>query len=205
MDNHSRKLYPFIAAGAVLCIFQYSALAGYYSFGRTLNKSFGDPNKKDITLTEDIFVPVSGKIGDVDLALNIEHTSICDLQIYLTSPAGTAACINSYNVYTFKPHKANFYRTIFDAESLFSVDNGKPPFTGLYRPNGPDSLTAFYGQQCYGAWQVKVIDWIYADTGIFKGARLDFNISSEILSLPEPATILLFGFSAILGIAHHKS
>lgn len=189
----------------VLCIFQHSALAtGYYSFGRTVNKSFGDPNKKDITLTEDIFVPIAGKVLDIDLALNIEHTSICDLQIYLISPAGTTACINSYNVYTFKPNKANFYWTVFDAESPFSIDSGKPPFTGLFRPNGPDSLTAFYGQQSYGTWQVRVTDCIYGDTGTFKGVRLDFQINSEILNLPEPSTILLFGFSAALGIIRHK-
>ena len=89
-------------------------------------------------------------------------------------------------MYTFEPNRANFYWTIFDAESPFSIDSGKPPYTGLYRPNGPDSLTVFYGQQSYGTWQVRVKDWIYADTGTFKGVRLDFHIN------PEPSTALLF-------------
>ena len=197
-----------MAVGAVLCIsiFQYSTLAaGYYSFGRTVNKSFGDPNLKDITLSEDIFVPISGQVLDIDLALNIGHTSICDLWIYLESPAGKKVCINSYDVHTFKPHLENFYWTIFDAESPFSIDSGKPPFTGLYRPNGPDSLTDLYGQQSYGTWKVSVCDTVYADTGIFKDVRLDFHINPGPLLAPEPSTILLFTFSAIISISRRKS
>lgn len=174
----------------VICIFQYSALAVvYYSFGKSVNKSFGDANEKTI-LTENIFVPIGGKVLNVDLALNIEHPSICDLQIFLQSPSGTAACINSYDIFTFKPHQTNFYWTVFDAESTIDIDSGKSPFTGLYRGNGPDSLSVFYGQQSYGIWQVSVYDAVYGDTGLFKGVRLDFRIN------PEPSTMLLFLFSA---------
>lgn len=210
MDYHSRKLHFWAAVGAVVCIFQYSALAdGFYSFGRTVNKSFGDPNEK-ILLTEDIFVPIAGKVLDVDLALNIEHTSICDLQISLVSPAGTYACINSYDVYTFVPGRQNFYWTIFDAESPFDIDNGTPPFTGTYHPNGTDSLTDFYKQQSFGTWQVRVYDAVRADTGTFKGVRLDFHINPESstatapMLAPEPSTVLLFAFSAAIGISLGK-
>jgi subtilisin-like proprotein convertase family protein len=200
MDYHSRKLRFWAAVGAVVCIFQYSALAeGYYSFGRSVNKSFGEDYEKTV-LTENIFVPITGKVLNIDLALNIKHTSICDLQIYLKSPTDTEArCINSYDKDTFVPYRANFYWTIFDAESPFSIDSGKPPYTGLYRPNGPDSLTVFYGQQSYGTWEVSVYDWIYADTGTFKGVRLDFHVN------PEPSTILLFAFSAVIGTFWGKS
>jgi subtilisin-like proprotein convertase family protein len=209
MDYHSEKLLFWAAVGAVVCVFQYSALAdGFYSFGRTVNKSFGDPNEKNIILSEDIFVPIAGKVLNIDLALNIEHTSICDLQISLVSPANTSACINSYDVYTFVHGRANFYWTIFDAESPFDIDSGKPPYTGLYRPNGPDSLTDFYNQQSYGLWQVKIKDAVRADTGTFKGVRLDFHINPELptvpLFVPEPSTILLFAFSAAISISLGK-
>lgn len=199
MDNHNRTLCLWAAAGVIICIFQYSAPAEYYrSFGRSINKSFGDPNEKNNEVVENIFVPIAGKVLDIDLALNIEHTSICDLQIYLKSPAGTEVCINSYDVDTFVKNKENFYWTIFDAESPLGIDSGKPPFCGLFRPNGPDSLTAFYGQQSSGTWQVRVKDCIYADTGTFKGVRLDFHIN------PEPSTVLLFAFSALIGISLGK-
>ncbi len=199
MDNHSRRLRLWAAMGAAVCIFQYSALAeGFYSFGKTVNKSFGEEWEKTL-LTEDIFVPVSGKILDIDLALNIEHTSICDLQVYLVSPIGITACINSYDVYTFVAGRQNFHWTIFDAESPFDIDSGTPPFTGMYRPNGPHSLTVFYNWQCYGLWQVRIADVVYADTGIFKDVRLDFHIN------PEPSTILLFAFSAAIGLSLRKS
>jgi subtilisin-like proprotein convertase family protein len=193
MDNYSRMLHLWAAAGALLVFFTHSISAEvYYSFGRTVNKSFGDPNKKTL-LTENIFVPTAGKVLDIDLALNIEHTSICDLQISIVSPAGTYACINSYDVYTFKPGRQNFYWTTFDAESPFDIDNDSPPFTGSYRPNGPDSLTVFYGEQSYGIWQVRIKDAVFGDTGILKAVRLDFHIN------PEPSTLSLFIF-AIIGI-----
>jgi subtilisin-like proprotein convertase family protein len=214
MDYHSEKLLFWAAVGAVVCVFQYSALAdGFYSFGRTVNKSFGDPNEKNIILSEDIFVPIAGKVLNIDLALNIEHTSICDLQIYLTSPAGTVACINSYDFdkdggRMFEPNRTNFYWTIFDAESPFDIDRGTPPFTGTYRSNGPDSLTVFYNQPSYGLWQVKIKDAVRADTGTFKGVRLDFHINPELptvpLFVPEPSTILLFAFSAAISISLGK-
>jgi subtilisin-like proprotein convertase family protein len=212
MDYHSRKLRFWAAVGAVVCVFQYSALAdGYYSFGRTVNKSFGKDYEKTL-LTENIFVPTAGGILDIDLALNIEHTSICDLQISLVSPAGTYACINSYDVYTFVPGRQNFRWTIFDAESPFDIDSGTPPFNGAYRPNGPDSLTAFYGQQSCGTWQVRVYDAVFGDTGTFKGVRLDFHINPEIspqsstvpLLAPEPSTLLLFTFPAAIGISSRR-
>ena len=209
MENHGRKLYLWVAVGAAICIFQYSALAeGYYSFGKTVNKSFGDPNKKT-ALTENIFVSIPGTVLDVDLALNVEHTSVCDLQISIVNPAGTSACINSYDVYNFVPGRRNFYWTIFDAESPSGIDSGKPPFTGLYRPNGPDSLTAFYGQPSYGFWQVIIKDAVFGDTGTFKNVRLDFHINPEPstapLFAPEPSTMLLFAFSAVIGISLGKS
>jgi subtilisin-like proprotein convertase family protein len=198
-DYYGRKLYFWAVVGAVICVFQYSASAGgYYSFGKSVNKSFGDANEKTM-LTENIFVPIGGKVLDVDLALNIEHPSICDLEICLLSPSGVGACINSYDVHTFVKSRANFYWTIFDAESPFSIDSGKPPYTGLYRPNGPDSLTDFYNQQSFGTWQVRVYDGVRNDTGTFKGARLDFHIN------PEPSIILLFGVSAAIGISLGKS
>jgi subtilisin-like proprotein convertase family protein len=183
MDEHSRKYLWMV--GAAVCIFQCSAFGtAYYSFGRNINLSFGAENTKTMLKTE-IFVPITGKVLDLNLALNIEHTSICDLQIYVKSPSGTVALINSYDIYTLVPDRKDFLWTIFDAESPISIDAGSSPFSGRFRPNGPDSLTAFYGQQSYGKWEVWVYDGVYYNTGTFKGARLDFFIN------PEPVSILI--------------
>ena len=198
MDKHSGKKRLW-AIGVVVCIFQYSTFAkGYYSFGKSVNLSFGAENTKTMLKT-DIFVPISGKVLDLNLALDIEHTSISDLQIYIKSPAETLACINSYDIYNFVPGRKDFYWTIFDAESSVSIDSGSSPFSSLFHPNGPDSLTGFYGQQSFGIWQVWVYDAVYNDTGTFKGARLDFFIN------PEPATILLFCLGLSFAFSSRKS
>ena len=190
MNKHSRKYLWMV--GVAVCILQYSAFgSAYYSFGKNINLSFDAENKKTLLKTN-IFVPVHGNVLDLNLALNIKHTSTCDLQIYVKSPTGTVALINGYDFDTFVPGRTDFRWTILDAESPISINAGASPFAGRFRPNGPDSLTSFYGQQSYGKWEVWVYDWIYADTGTFKGARLDFFISPEsIFLLPEPVSILI--------------
>ncbi|MBN1788623.1 MAG: proprotein convertase P-domain-containing protein [Sedimentisphaerales bacterium] len=204
-----------MAVGICICIFQYSAPAGeYYSFGRSVNKSFGEEYLRDVVLTEDIFIPVEGTIIDVDLALDIDHTCICDLQIYLRSPAGEYRCLFSYD---WSNHKIgtkipDFYWTVFDDESTVSINDGQSPFCGLYRPNGSGSLSDFYGQQSCGMWQVKVCDLVYGSTGVFKGVRLDFHIDTEssietlsVNSTPEPSTGLLLVVSALITTLRRSS
>jgi subtilisin-like proprotein convertase family protein len=213
MANHSKKLRLLAAVWVAVCLFQYSTFAAaYYSFGRSVNKSFGPDNEKT-TLLEDISIPIRGTILDLNLALDIEHPSVCDLKIYIINPAGSiAACINSYDYdkdggRMFDPNRQDFYWTVFDAEAPISIDSGSSPFSGLFRPNGPDSLSSFYGQQSYGLWQVQVDDWIYGDTGIFKGVRLDFCIEpvQNLQLTPEPATMLLFCLGGILVFRRRKS
>lgn len=213
MDGHSTNLRLWAVVGVCICVFQCSALADvYYSFGRTVNKSFGNPNEK-VLLTADIFVPISGSILDIDLALNIKHASICDLWISIISPDGTYACINSYDEDNFVKNRVDLYWTVFDDESPISIDNAQSPHCGLYCPNGPDSLTDFYGLQSQGMWQVSVHDRRFADTGIFKGVRLDFHIDdteplgglTSVSAVPEPATAMLFTISALIAVVQGRA
>ncbi|MDD5134013.1 MAG: proprotein convertase P-domain-containing protein [Phycisphaerae bacterium] len=210
MDNHSKKLRLMAAVGAVVCLFQCSAFAGaYYSFGKSVNKSFGsDPNRVKTSLVENIFVPINGTVLDLNLAIDIEHPSICDLKIYIINPAGSiAACIHSYDVRTFKDGLADYHWTIFDAEAPVSIYDGSSPFSGLFRPSKPNNLSGFYGQQSFGNWQVQVDDWVYVTNGIFKGVRLDFCIEpiQSVQLNPEPTTISVFCLGGAMIFLRRKS
>jgi subtilisin-like proprotein convertase family protein len=194
MDYHSKRLCALFAGVVFVVISQMSAFgATYFSFGKSVNQSWGQDYEKNWVCTS-IFVPVSGTIQNIDLALNLQHTSFCDLWIYIDSPSGTTACINSYDEDNFVAHRNINGWIVFDEESLFDIDNTSQFNMGLFKSNGPDSLSMFYGEQSYGTWQVRIQDVRYNDTGALKDVRFDMLIDSKPLIplvIPEPSILLL--------------
>jgi subtilisin-like proprotein convertase family protein len=178
--------------------------ADYFSFGKSVNESLGtdkETHTKGWVRTA-IFVPVSGIVRDIDIALNIDHTSFCDLQIFVGSPdlKGDTVLINYYDDFKnrFDPYRQIPGWMVLDEESMFDIDQSWEPYMGLFKPNGDDSdrLSSFYGQQSYGMWQIEIYDARFYDTGIVKDIRLDMLIDTSLepltpLSIPEPATLLL--------------
>ncbi|MBU2457922.1 MAG: PEP-CTERM sorting domain-containing protein [Planctomycetes bacterium] len=206
MDNHSRKLCVWGEWCITILIWQTAALgAEYFSFGKSVNESFG-PDYIKSWVNIDIFVPIHGTILDIDIALNIEHTSFCDLQISIGNPdlGGDTILINYYDDIEknhFDPNRQIPGWIILDEESMFDIDQSWEPYMGLFKPNGEDKLSSFYGQQSYGLWQIQICDAIFYDTGTVKGIRLDMLIDTNlepagVLSIPEPATFLLAAIGA---------
>jgi subtilisin-like proprotein convertase family protein len=200
MDIHSKKLYLMVTGGAVIVLFSSAIFAAdYYSFGKRINQPFESNETKSWVGTE-IFVPVSGTVSSIDLAINMKHTSFCDLQIYISCPGLVDdKCINTYDYKTFVPGRNINGWLMLDEESPFDIDSASQLNMGLFRPNGPDRLSDFYGQQSYGIWQVRIYDAWYGDTGIVKDVRLDFSIDPKPLTplfVPEPATLLLVAVGA---------
>ena len=126
-------------------------------------------------------------IHDLDIRINITHTSAFDLQIFLQSPAGARICLNMYDFREFFEGE-NYTQTIFDDEAGTAIEQADPPFTGRFRPKAIDTanlLEVFDGQDSYGLWRLQIYDAFYADTG-----KLDsFEI---IVTTPEPAPAILF-------------
>jgi subtilisin-like proprotein convertase family protein len=140
-----------------------------------------------------IRVPTSGRLLDIDLAIDIQHPSVCDLQIFLVSPKGTRIYLNQYDVYDFKAFQQNYRWTIFNDEAAAGIENGTAPFEGTFRPKAGALLSTFRDENPFGLWKIQVGDAVYADSGIFKSARLDLIIN------PEPATVitLCMGFMIV--------
>jgi subtilisin-like proprotein convertase family protein len=130
-------------------------------------------------------------IEDIDICINVTHTSAFDLQIFLQSPAGTGICLSMFDPYDEFFFGANYTNTIFDDESPFYINQGTAPFTGRFRPVDIDpynKLSKFDGEDAYGPWRLRIYDAYYADTGTLN--RLDLMITA-----PEPAsaTLMIFG------------
>lgn len=133
-----------------------------------------------------IEVPDHFNILDIDVAINVSHTKVFDLQIFLRSPAETELCLNMYNSDEFF-HGENYTDTVFDDEALVPIEEGTAPFTGRFRPKALSSdnlLQVFDGQNTYGTWRLRICDMWPADTGTLDSCEL-------IITVPEPATVLL--------------
>lgn len=189
MDNHS-ELRPTVLLYALILSCSLCSdcrAAAKYTYGRAGNAVIGSEHK--VTETNlGVFVPRAGRLLDVDLAINISHPSVCDLQIYLISPAGTTVDLNYYDVYDFKADQQDYKWTIFDDDAAIPIQKGIAPFEGVFRPK-LTPLSIFNQENPYGLWQVKVVDSVFADSGIFRGARLDLFINPE----PDTIGILLAG------------
>ena len=209
MDEYSKK---YLLAG-VFCIFILQSVlfgAEYFSFGKSINENFGpDYTKRQLVI--DIFVPVSGTVIDVNIALNMEHSSFCDFQIFVGSPQleDDTILINYYDDFTnrFDKYRQISGWVILDEESIFDIDQSWEPYMGLFRPNGDDRLSQLYGQQSGGWWRIEIYDARFNDTGLIKDIRLDMLIDTgaeplKLSPIPEPATVLLL---AIGGIFAFKS
>lgn len=132
------------------------------------------------------------EIGDVNVLLNINHTSAQDLDIYLTSPSGTR--VGLIVGYTDPEYRDNFINTVFDDEATTPIANGTPPFTGSFRPSQP--LSAMDDEDAQGAWTLTVIDDEAGDSG----QLLDWEIHvTPAVAVDDPPAAALPDRFALLG------
>jgi len=139
-----------------------------------------------------IEIPDHFIIEDLDVSVSLIHTKVFDLRLSLTSPSGTTVLLNSYDPFTGYFEGQDYQQTVFDDEAAVSIAEALAPFEGRYRPVGDDALSAFDGEDAFGAWRLRIYDAHYVDTGSLEAFGLT-------ITTPEPATavMLLVG----LGIA----
>jgi subtilisin-like proprotein convertase family protein len=141
-----------------------------------------------------IEVPDHFVIADLDVRINITHTNVFDLQLFLQRPAGTRICLNMFDFKKEFSVYPNYTDTIFDDEALLSIKDGVAPFTGRFRPLDVDpynKLSKFDGQDTYGSWHLQIYDMWPTDTGTLNSFEL-------MITTPEPATALLLTLAVVL-------
>ncbi|HRW43480.1 MAG TPA: proprotein convertase P-domain-containing protein, partial [Flavobacteriaceae bacterium] len=143
-----------------------------------------DNTQPGVSVTIDITDDVT--ITDLDVDLNVSHTWVGDLDMVLTSPAGTSVVIfdrPGVPATTFGCSGDNIDATL-DDEAATPVEDecgaGTPTINGTFIPNNP--LSAFDGESTLGTWTLTVSDYAAGDTGTINSWGLTY--SYEVASTP---------------------
>ena len=118
------------------------------------------PDNTPTGVTSNLSVAGGGTLSDIEVKIGpLTHTYVSDLQIDLTSPAGTTVRL----VDQAGSSGDNFTNTVFSDDAATPITAGAAPFTGSFRPVQP--LSAFDGEAATGVWKLTVRDVALTDTG----------------------------------------
>ncbi len=118
-------------------------------------------------------VPSSAVVTDVNIAVDITHTWVGDLDIDVISPSGTTVrildgqCGNTDDV-----------DAIFDDEGAALVCVGTPVISGNVIPD--NALSAFDGEPVAGEWIVRVTDNVAGDGGTINNVAVIIEYDAEL-------------------------
>ena len=183
----------------IVVVGSFPVFAGpVHTYGGDFSLSLLDPTGRGSLMTEaTIEVPDYFVITDLDVRINITHTNVFDLQLFLQSPSGTRICLNMYNPFDEFFIGANYTQTIFDDEAAVAIKQAEAPFTGSFRPVELFKLSVFDGEDTCGRWHLQIYDMWPTDTGTLDSFEL-------MITNPEPATAILLAFGTIFSLRFYR-
>jgi len=110
-----------------------------------------------------VTVPVNAVSDNVDVTLNITHTSLADLSATLIAPDNTRVQLFATKTLTGK----DLTDTRFDTETTATLTTGQAPYSGSFRP--AVSLASLYRKAPAGKWTVEVKDSVSGGVGTIDG------------------------------------
>lgn len=119
-----------------------------------------------VTFFEDLTV------SDINVALDIGHTFLADLEISLTSPAGTTVVLVSSSCGDMRNMDA-----VFDDDASPFVCGGNPAISGVVAPLG--ALRSFNGESILGEWVLEIKDNANEDGGRLNAFSLDICVEGD--------------------------
>ncbi|HSG68085.1 MAG TPA: proprotein convertase P-domain-containing protein, partial [Bacteroidales bacterium] len=124
-------------------------------------------------LYDTITVNADGMLLDLNVEINITHTYVGDLEIFLIGPDGTEIdlCISHGG------SGNNFSGTIFDDEADMPISQGAAPFYGSYIPDEP--LGTFIETDIVGNWVLHIYDNAMNDQGTLNEWCLTMSYSED--------------------------
>ena len=124
----------------------------------------------------EVSIPYDVSIVDLNILVNINHSWLEDLTLYLESPDGVKIILSKQ----IGGSGNNYLETLFDQDSNNNIFNASPPFSGSYKP--VQSLETFYNKSAFGKWKLIVEDSFQEDTGSINS----FLIEMCLLGTPLP-------------------
>ena len=124
------------------------------------------------TITSSIVFYEDLPIADINVALNVEHSFLADLQISLTSPAGTTVVLISSSC-----NDSRDINAVFDDAAPEFVCGGNPAISGAVAPLG--SLSSFNGESILGEWTLEIKDNAPADGGRLNSFSMEVCVEGE--------------------------
>jgi subtilisin-like proprotein convertase family protein len=129
-------------------------------------------SEKQLTVIDD------NTIADLDVTVNVTHTWVSDLSLWLRSPSGdTVQLISSPEIEA--PSGENLVNTKFDdeASNTFAYVEGTSNYTGSWKPFEP--LNDFDGESTAGVWSLIATDTDSGDVGSIDNFTLYITIESN--------------------------
>ncbi|KPK76032.1 MAG: hypothetical protein AMJ79_08585 [Phycisphaerae bacterium SM23_30] len=199
MDERQIKL----AAGVVVIICLCGRWGEDFCLGREIFTrqceqripAFGDGRAWMEPVTLNVYE--HGIITDIDVYLDITHSEVSDLWIFLDAPQGDNIILKDDELAQslWKGiHRPNMYGTIFDDSAELKLGEGVPPYTGRFKPAQEYSLSQFNSWDVYGEWTLRIydIDGALADTGFLHRWELQVDLAP----IPEPVSIFYLALPA---------
>jgi len=114
------------------------------------------------------------EIQDVNVRVNLEHTFVGDLQIYLMAPDGTETLLFNKR----GTSGDNLTNTVFDDEAATAISAAAPPYTGSFRPD--QALNRFDGKAANGDWTLRIVDTTSLNIGQLLSWSIDFTLRNDV-------------------------
>ncbi|NML76389.1 tandem-95 repeat protein [Rhizobium sp. S-51] len=122
------------------------------------------------SIESSIEVPTGGTIADINVSINLTHTYMSDLEIYLVAPDGTTIRLVANAGGSADPNGV----ITFDDEAAQSFGSASAPFTGTWRPD-VDQLSLLDGKDMSGTWTLHINDDAGGDIGTLFNWSLQIN------------------------------
>jgi subtilisin-like proprotein convertase family protein len=166
-------------------------------YGSTLNRGSDFPKAiaDDGTITSTITIPSGGAvidITDVEVTVDIAHTRVADLDVFLMSPTGTT-------VELFTDVGGNgddFTNTTLDDEAGTAITSGAAPFTGVFRPEG--ALSDYVGETSVGTWTLTITDDTAGQAGTLNVWLMTITGNNLLPGLPAGGVIGLAALASLI-------